>query len=110
MPHLFLKSLIAAVAAVLWTTGVQAQQDTSHLQDTTRHARQHRHRDTTTSKGSIAGHRVRNQSQSGVVNKKGKSTLGPRVKKTTPTQDQPVTAKGDTLRKADSTHKRPPHQ
>jgi hypothetical protein len=39
-----------------------------------------------------------NQTQSGVTNAKtGKSTLGPGVKKTEPTQGQPVTSKGDTL-------------
>jgi hypothetical protein len=39
-----------------------------------------------------------NQTQSGVTNAKtGKSTLGPGVKKTDPTQGQPVTSKGDTL-------------
>jgi hypothetical protein len=39
-----------------------------------------------------------NQTQSGVTNAKtGTSTLGPGVKKTDPTQGQPVTSKGDTL-------------
>jgi len=41
-----------------------------------------------------------NQTQSGVTNAKtGKSTLGPGVKKTDPTQGQPVTSKGDTIAK-----------
>jgi hypothetical protein len=41
-----------------------------------------------------------NQTQSGVTNAKtGKSTLGPGVKKTDPTQGQPVMSKGDTIAK-----------
>lgn len=55
--------------------------------------------DTTSGKASAA-----NQTQSGVTNAKtGKSTLGAGVKKTEPTQGQPVTSKGDTLVK----HKKP---
>ena len=43
---------------------------------------------------------AQNQTQSGVTNAKtGTSTLGPNVKKTSPTSTQPVTAKGDTLAK-----------
>ena len=39
-----------------------------------------------------------NQTQPGVTNAKtGKSTRGSGVKKTEPTQGQPVTSKGDTL-------------
>jgi hypothetical protein len=41
-----------------------------------------------------------NQTQSGVVNKRGASTLGSDVKKTRPDQGQPVTSKGDTVTKA----------
>jgi hypothetical protein len=37
------------------------------------------------------------QSQSGLTNKTGKSTLGPKVTKTRPDQNQPVTSKGDTV-------------
>jgi len=46
-----------------------------------------------------------NQTKSGVTNTEtGKSTLGPGATKTRPDQNQPVTAKGDTLRKGnDST-------
>jgi hypothetical protein len=52
-------------------------------------------RDTTGAKTSAS---AGNQTQSGVTNAKtGKSTLGPGVKKTEPTQGQPVTSKGDTL-------------
>ncbi len=40
------------------------------------------------------------QTQSGVVDSTGKSTLGAGVGKTSPAANQPVTAKGDTLRKA----------
>ena len=39
------------------------------------------------------------QTQSGVTDSTGKSTLGEGVKKTSPDANQPVTAKGDTLRK-----------
>jgi hypothetical protein len=39
----------------------------------------------------------KNQSQSGVTNKRGKSTLGPKVTKARPDQNQPVTSKGDTV-------------
>jgi len=41
-----------------------------------------------------------NQTKSGVTNTEtGKSTLGPGATKTRPDQNQPVTAKGDTIRK-----------
>jgi hypothetical protein len=54
-------------------------------------------RDTTTDTTRTAG-AAKNQTQSGVTNAKtGKSTLGPGVKKTDPTQGQAVTSKGDTL-------------
>ena len=44
------------------------------------------------------------ESQSGVTNTKtGKSTLGPKIKKTKPTQGQPVTSKGDTLEQGGDT-------
>jgi hypothetical protein len=56
--------------------------------------------DTSTSK-SAGG--VKNQSQSGVTDSSGKSTLGPNVTKTSPTQGAAVTSKGDTLKKSDST-------
>ncbi len=95
--------LVSALAAAGLATGVQAQQDTSHARDSVTHARQQARRDTMSSNGSVAKSRVRNQTQSGVVNKKGQSTLGSRIKKTTPTQGHPVTAKGDTLRGSDST-------
>ena len=42
---------------------------------------------------------VQNQSQSGVTDSSGSSTLGPNVMKTSPTQGAAVTAKGDTLKK-----------
>jgi hypothetical protein len=58
-----------------------------------------RTRDTTTDTTRTAGAAsAKNQTQSGVTNAKtGKSTLGPGVKKTDPTQGQAVTSKGDTL-------------
>ena len=37
------------------------------------------------------------QTQSGVTDRKGHSTLGPGIRKARPDQNQPVTAKGDTL-------------
>jgi hypothetical protein len=40
---------------------------------------------------------AKNQSQSGVTKKSGTSTLGPKVTKTRPDQNQPVTSKGDTV-------------
>ncbi len=48
----------------------------------------------------------RNQTQSGVTDSAGASTLGPGVKKATPDQDQPVTSKGDTLRKPGDSYQR----
>lgn len=42
----------------------------------------------------------RNQTQSGVTDSSGASTLGPGVKTATPDQNQPVMSKGDTLKKA----------
>lgn len=39
----------------------------------------------------------RNQTQSGMKNKAGQSTLGPAVKRTRPDANEPVMAKGDTL-------------
>jgi len=45
-----------------------------------------------------------NQTKSGVTDTRtGKSTLGPGVTKTHPDQGQPVTAKGDTLRRGEDT-------
>jgi hypothetical protein len=38
-----------------------------------------------------------NQTESGVTDSSGQSTLGTGVEQTRPDQDQPVTAKGDTL-------------
>jgi hypothetical protein len=44
------------------------------------------------------GDTAQNQTQSGVTDSSGKSTLGPNVKKTEPTQGQAVTSKGDTIK------------
>lgn len=49
--------------------------------------------------GDTSASGVQNQSQSGVTNSNGSSTLGPNVTKTSPTQGAAVTAKGDTLKK-----------
>jgi hypothetical protein len=38
-----------------------------------------------------------NQTESGVTDSSGRSTLGPGVEKTRPDQGQPVTSKGDTI-------------
>ncbi|HEU4643611.1 MAG TPA: hypothetical protein VFS44_14235 [Gemmatimonadaceae bacterium] len=47
---------------------------------------------------------TRNQTQSGVIDSAGASTLGPQVTKTKPTQGAAVTSKGDTLKQGgDST-------
>jgi hypothetical protein len=48
---------------------------------------------------------ARNQSQSGVTDSTGRSTLGTNAKKLTPTSGAPVTAKGDTLKKSDTSTK-----
>jgi hypothetical protein len=70
------------------------------MTDSTHTMKHHKHHKMT-SNGNVADS-VKNQSQSGVVDSSGKSTLGSKIKKTTPTQGQPVTAKGDTLRKGNS--------
>jgi hypothetical protein len=98
---------VMAVSAV--PMGLHAQ-DSTQMGDSVKHTRRHTRMDTTTSNGSVAGQSSTNQDQSGVVNKQGASTLGPRVKKTTPTQGQPVTAKGDTLGTSDSTSMRRRHR
>lgn len=82
------------------SSGQQSMQnDSTHkMSDSTgTHHRRHHHRagQSSTSTGDVT-----NQNQSGVTNNSGTSTLGPKVTKTTPTQGQPVTAKGDTLRDA----------
>ena len=46
---------------------------------------------------------AQNQTQSGVVDSTGQSTLGPKVEKTSPTQGAPVTSKGDTLKQGGDT-------
>jgi hypothetical protein len=90
----------AAVAAACALPAVMSAQGTGQDTSGTRvrdSVPQHHRRVTTdTSNGAVSG-TARNQDQSGVTNSNGKSTLGPKVKKTTPTSDQAVTAKGDTL-------------
>jgi hypothetical protein len=55
-------------------------------------------------KSSSTGKTNPNQTKSGVTDTKtGESTLGEGVTKTSPDQNQPVTAKGDTLSGGDST-------
>jgi hypothetical protein len=65
------------------------------MSDSGAHKAKHKHHKMT-SNGNVSDS-AKNQSQSGVMDSTGKSTLGSRIKKTTPTQGQPVTAKGDTL-------------
>jgi hypothetical protein len=50
-----------------------------------------------TSTAAVSGSDTTSQTQSGVVDSTGKSTLGPGATQTRPDQGQPVTAKGDTL-------------
>jgi hypothetical protein len=95
--------LVCGTIALSGTPVALAAQDSTHMSDSVHHAKRRARVDTTTSNGSVSG--TTNQDQSGVVNKHGASTLGPGVRKTTPTQGQAVTAKGDTLQAADSTHK-----
>ncbi|HMA03796.1 MAG: hypothetical protein ACM34L_08465 [Gemmatimonas sp.] len=51
---------------------------------------------------------AKNQSQSGVTDSSGTSTLGKNMKKTSPTSGAAVTAKGDTLKKSDSSQSSTP--
>lgn len=53
-------------------------------------------RDTSIS-ASISDSAAGNQTESGVVDSSGQSTLGPGVEQTRPDQGQPVTSKGDTV-------------
>jgi hypothetical protein len=56
--------------------------------------------DTSRTKRSGSDSAKANQSKSGVTNTKtGKSTLGPGATKARPDQGQPVTSKGDTLKR-----------
>jgi hypothetical protein len=50
-----------------------------------------------TQQHSSANQPAKNQTQSGMKNKEGQSTLGPAVKRTRPDANEPVMAKGDTL-------------
>jgi hypothetical protein len=79
--------------------GVHAKRDTTQgVSDTTLR--------TETSTGEVSGatsDTMQNQTQSGVVDSSGASTLGPDVKKVRPTQGAAVTSKGDTLRKGGDT-------
>ena len=57
-----------------------------------------------TSTASIADSSQGNQTESGMTDSSGQSTLGPQAEKTRPDQGQPVTSKGDTVNNAvDST-------
>lgn len=50
-----------------------------------------------TSAAGISDSAAANQTESGVVDSSGQSTLGEGVEKTRPDQGQPVTSKGDTI-------------
>src|SRR5919112_2892663 len=52
-------------------------------------------RDTTS--GAVSDSARANQTESGVTDSTGQSTLGPGVEQTRPDQSQPVTSKGDTV-------------
>ena len=107
MPHLrrllytcLVAGAVAALPAVTFAQGAGQDTTGTRVRDS---VPQHRRVTTDTSNGSMSG-TPRNQSQSGVTNgKTGKSTLGPNIKKTSPTSGAAVTAKGDTLRAPDST-------
>ncbi len=53
-----------------------------------------------TTGAAVADSAVGNQTESGVVDSSGQSTLGPEVEKTRPDQGEPVTSKGDTINTA----------
>jgi len=46
---------------------------------------------------SVSASARRNQTESGMTDSSGQSTLGPEAEKTRPDQGQPVTSKGDTI-------------
>jgi hypothetical protein len=52
------------------------------------------------SSSTVAPDSAKNQTESGVVDSTGQSTLGPGAERTRPDQGQPVTSKGDTLNPA----------
>lgn len=54
-------------------------------------------RDTSGVSTSISDSAAGNQTESGVVDSSGQSTLGPGVEQTRPDQGQPITSKGDTV-------------
>ena len=80
-----------------------ASDSTYQTPDTGATVKKHHHRHRRTSTGDVSADTTKNQTQSGMKNSSGSSTMGPRLKKVTPTQGQPVTAKGDTLRPATDT-------
>ncbi len=53
-----------------------------------------------TSAAAISDSAQANQTESGMTDSSGQSTLGPEAEKTRPDQGQPVTSKGDTLNPA----------
>lgn len=119
-------TVIVAAPAVAHAQGTMTtiSQDTTHSEGTSRFHRDStrtkmKHHDrirpttnagkmhtdsSTTSGGDVVDDATRNQTQSGMKDKAGHSTLGHRAKMLTPTQNQPVMAKGDTLRRAHDAH------
>jgi hypothetical protein len=78
-----------------------SRDSTGRMSDSTTHKRLHRR---VTSSGDVASDTTKNQTQSGMTDASGHSTMGPRMKKLRPDQGQPVMAKGDTLRRAGDYH------
>ena len=75
------------LALLITGTGCARNSDNNDMGAATRDTAQ------TVTADSAAG----NQTESGVVDSSGQSTLGPRVTETRPDQGEPVTSKGDTI-------------
>ena len=88
-------------------TSMNAGTDTTGMSGTrsdTAGSRMHSDSSAAGKKSSSTGKPSSNQTKSGVTDTRtGESTLGEGVTKTSPDQNQPVTAKGDTLSGGDST-------
>jgi hypothetical protein len=83
--HVSLRAALAALAVSgLACAGNKANDDVGAARDST-------------SAGAVSADSTTNQSQSGVTDSSGSSTLGKGVEQTRPDQGQPVTSKGDTV-------------
>jgi hypothetical protein len=69
--------------------------DSTHMRDSSHMSGNRRMGDSSSAK---------NQTQSGMTDSAGHSTLGHRANKLSPTSNAPVTAKGDTLKKKPSSN------